>query len=136
MKNVVPFKQPEVFAAYGIHSARPPVTNDEGALREAYLTYESSCGPEGLVSLLLLATVTRREGAVAQDLQDAADFAEILLVTKLGKHRINALNAASLPLATEVRYGVTNGFLSAINGAKSHLRYRFLLTAPFRDAYH
>ena len=53
----------------------------------------------GLVSLLLLATVTRRQGAVAQDLQDAADFAEILLVTKLAKHRINALNAVNACLS-------------------------------------
>ena len=60
MKNIVPFKQPEVFAAHGIDWARPPATKDEHTLREAYLTYESSCGPEGLVSLLLLATVTRR----------------------------------------------------------------------------
>jgi len=99
MKNVVPFKQPEVFTAHGIDWARSPITKDERALREAYLTYESSCGPEGLVSLLLLATVTRRQGAVAQDLQEAADFAEILLVTKLGKHRITALNAASFSLS-------------------------------------
>jgi hypothetical protein len=101
MRNVVPFKQPEVFTAHGIDWSRPPLTNDERALREAYLTYESSCGPEGLVSLLLLATVTRRQGAVAQDLQDAADFAEILLATKLGKHRTNALNAASISLNDE-----------------------------------
>ena len=99
MRNVVPFKQPEVFTAHGIDWSRPPLTNDERALREAYLTYESSCGPEGLVSLLLLATVTRRRGPVSQDLQDAADFAEILLATKLGNHRINALKAASLSVS-------------------------------------
>ncbi|HEX3464996.1 MAG TPA: hypothetical protein VHS78_13195 [Candidatus Elarobacter sp.] len=95
MKNVVPFKQPEIVQQHGIDWTRAPSTKAERALREAYLTYETSCGPEGLVSVLLLATVTRRQGAVSQDLQDAADFAEILLAMKLGKHRSDALSIAN-----------------------------------------
>ena len=97
MKNVVPFKQPEIFNRHGIDWTRAPATNAERALREAYLTYETSCGPEGLVSVLLLATVTRRQGgAVSQDLQDAADFAEILLAMKLGTHQSDALSIANV----------------------------------------
>lgn len=95
MKNVVPFKQPEIFKQHGIDWTKAPSTKAERALREAYLTYETSCGPEGLVSMLLLATVTRRRGAVSQDLQDAADFAEILLAMKVGKHQFDALNIAN-----------------------------------------
>jgi hypothetical protein len=62
-------------------------------LREAFLTYETSCGPDRLVSILLLATVSRRQGSVAEDLQAAADHAEILLGTKLWKHQNGALHA-------------------------------------------
>ncbi len=87
MKNVVPFKAPEIFARVGIDWTRAPCTEQERVLREAYLTYETSCGPEGLVSLLLLATVSKRQGFAAPDLQDAADYAEILLSVKVHKHR-------------------------------------------------
>jgi hypothetical protein len=100
MKNVVPFKQPEIFNRQGIDWTRSPATNAERALREAYLTYETSCGPDGLVSVLLLVTVTRRQSAtVSQDLQDAADFAEILLAIKLAKHQSDALNIANASVA-------------------------------------
>jgi hypothetical protein len=43
------------------------------------------------MSILLLAVVSRRQGAVAEDLQAAADFAEIILGMKLRKHRDDAL---------------------------------------------
>ncbi|HEY6233775.1 MAG TPA: hypothetical protein VIW69_01565 [Candidatus Elarobacter sp.] len=56
-------------------------------------TYELSCGPNGLVSVLLLAVVSRRQGSVAEDLQAAADHAEILLGIKLRKHQADALDA-------------------------------------------
>lgn len=91
MRNVVPFKSPGIFVRVGIDWTRAATTERERALREAYLTYESSCGPEGLVALLLLATVSRRQGAVAEDLQGAADHAEILLVFKMRPHQDEAL---------------------------------------------
>lgn len=85
--NVVPFKAPETFARLGIDWTRNAKTERERALRGAFLTYESSCGPNGAVSLLLLATVSRRQGAVAEDLQAAADFAEIVLGMQMRKHQ-------------------------------------------------
>jgi hypothetical protein len=74
--NVVPFGPPESFARFGIDWTRDAKTEPERSLREAYLTFESSCSADGLVSILLLAVVSRRQGAVAEDLQAAADFAE------------------------------------------------------------
>lgn len=88
MRTVVPFKAPDIFKKHGIDWTRPAASEPERKLREAFLTYESSCGPNGLVSLLLLATVSRR---AAEDLQAAADYAEVLLSTKLSKHQDNAL---------------------------------------------
>jgi hypothetical protein len=61
MRNVVPFKAPNTFTRFGIDWTRAAATERERKLREAFLTYESSCGPNGLVSLLLLATVSRRK---------------------------------------------------------------------------
>jgi hypothetical protein len=61
------------------------------SLREAYLTFESSCGADGLVSVLLLAVVSRRQGAVAEDLLAASDFAEVILGVNLRKHRDDVL---------------------------------------------
>jgi hypothetical protein len=95
MGHVVPFKVPETFAGAGIDWTRDAATERERALREAYLTHESSCGPEGLVSILLLSTVSRRQGAVAEDLQTSADFAEVLLGFKLRKHQDDTLAAAN-----------------------------------------
>ena len=91
--NVVPFKHPEIFERLGIDWTRDAASERERALREAYLTYERSCGANGLVSILLLAVVSRRRGLVATDLQDAADFAEIMLAMKLRKHRCDAVEA-------------------------------------------
>jgi len=91
MKNVIPFKPPEGFERHGIEWTREPATDRERSLREAYLTYELSCGPDGLVSVLLLATVCRRTGTVAADLQSAADHAEGLLGIKLVRHRMCAI---------------------------------------------
>jgi hypothetical protein len=99
MKNVVPFKAPDTFARFGIDWTRAAATERERKLREAFLTYESSCGPNGLVSLLLLATVSRRQGAVAEDLQAAADHAEILLAMKLHKHQDDAMASMETYLA-------------------------------------
>ena len=82
-----------MFERFGIDWKRDATNDSERSLREAYLTYESSCGPNGLVSILLLAVVSRRQGAVAEDLQAAADLAEIMLAMKLGKHRNQALEA-------------------------------------------
>ena len=93
MKNVVPFQAPAKFAQFGIDWTREPVSEPERSLREAFLTYEASCGPNGLVSILLLTIVSRRQGSVAEDLQAAADHAEILLRTKLYKHQDDALEA-------------------------------------------
>ncbi|MDB5071477.1 MAG: hypothetical protein JWM87_2588 [Candidatus Eremiobacteraeota bacterium] len=93
MKNVVPFKAPELFDRVGIDWTRAALNKSEQSLREAFLTYESSCGPNGLVSLILLATVSRRRGNVAEDLQAAADHAEILLALKLHKHQDDVLAA-------------------------------------------
>jgi hypothetical protein len=92
MRNVVPFKAPDAFKRYGIDWTREPATEGERSLREAYLTYETSCGLDGLVSVVLLSLVSRRQGAVASDLQAAADFGEGLLVTKLHKHQDDALH--------------------------------------------
>jgi len=90
-KNVVPFKAPDKFTEAGIAWTREPQSERERALREAFLTYEASCGPNGLVSILLLALVTRRQGSIASDLQDAADHAEILLGMKLRNHQMDML---------------------------------------------
>ena len=91
--NVVPFKHPEIFERLGIDWTRDAASDRERTLREAYLTYERSCGANGLVSILLLAVVSRRRGLVATDLQDAADFAEIMLGLKLRNHRNHAAEA-------------------------------------------
>jgi hypothetical protein len=99
MKNVVPFKPPEGFERHGIEWTREPATDRERALREAYLTYELSCGPDGLVSVLLLANVCRRSGSVAPDLQSAADHAEDLLGIKLVRHRMRAIEIAQDAIA-------------------------------------
>jgi hypothetical protein len=89
--NVVPFKAPETFARVGIDWTRNAKTERERALREAFLTYETSCGPNGAVSLLLLATVSRRQGGVAEDLQAAAALAEIVLAMQMRKHQDDVL---------------------------------------------
>ncbi len=93
-KNVVPFKAPETFARFGIDWTRAATTERERLVREAFLTHETSCGMSGLVSLLLLAVVSRRQGGVAEDLQGAADFAEIILAMQLRKHQDDTLAAA------------------------------------------
>ena len=89
--NVVPFRAPETFDHFGIDWGRDARNDSERSLREAFLTYETSCGPNGLISILLLATVSRRRGTVAEDLQAAADFAEIMLAMKLRKHQDDVL---------------------------------------------
>lgn len=95
MKNVIPFKPTEQFESHGIDWRRQPATDRERSLRDAYLTYELSCGADGLVSVLLLATVCRRTGTVATDLQSAADRAEDLLGIKLVLHRMRAIETAN-----------------------------------------
>jgi hypothetical protein len=97
--NVVPFRAPQVFERFGINWTRDATSDRERLLREAYLTRETSCGLHGLISVLLLAVVSRREGAVAEDLQAAADFAEIILGMKLHKHRQDTLEAVHAYLA-------------------------------------
>jgi len=94
IKNVVPFKAPDTFARAGIDWTRAAKTEHERAVREAFLTHQTSCGMSGLVSLLLLAVVSRRQGSVAEDLQGAADFAEIILAMQLRKHQDDTLAAA------------------------------------------
>jgi hypothetical protein len=98
-RNVVPFKPPETFKRFGIDWTREATSNRERSLREAYLTYESSCGPDGLVSILLLAVVSRRQGTVPEDLEAAAGIAEITLAMKLRKHRDDAMEAVHAYLA-------------------------------------
>jgi hypothetical protein len=93
MKNVVPFRAPETFERYGIDWTREPTSETERLLREAFLGYDNSCGQDGLISVLLLAMVSRRQGAVAADLQAAADFAEIMLAMKARKHQDDTLAA-------------------------------------------
>jgi hypothetical protein len=95
VRNVVPFKQPEAFERFGIDWTREAASERERAMREAYLTYESSCGPDGLVSVLLLAAVSRRQGAVATDLQAAAEHAETLLGVKLHAHRASVIETVA-----------------------------------------
>ena len=97
--NVVPFKPPEIFTRYGIDWTREATTDGERSLREAFLTYETSCNPNGLTSLLLLAIVCRRRGAIAADLDAAAGFAEVMLGMTLGKHQTEALEAVDEYLA-------------------------------------
>jgi hypothetical protein len=94
IKNVVPFKAPEPFARLGIDWTRAATSDHERMVREAFLTHETSCGMSGLVSVLLLAVVSRRQGAVAEDLKGAADFAEIILAMELRKHLDDVLTAA------------------------------------------
>ena len=97
--NVVHFRPPETFKRFGIDWTRDATSDPERSLREAFLTYESSCGPDGLVSTLLLAIVSRRQGAVAEDLQAAADLAEIILAMKLRKHQDDTLEMVQAYLA-------------------------------------
>ena len=92
MKNVVPFKAPEPFERLGIDWTREAANDRERGLREAFLTYESSCGANGLVSLVLLALVSNRQGEAARDLQAAADFAEIMLAMQMRRHVDGALD--------------------------------------------
>ena len=99
MKDVVPFRAPTKFAELGIDWTQTARTDSERSLREAFLTYELSCGPNGLVSVLLLVVVSRRQGSVAEDLQAAADHAEILLGVKLRKHQADTLDAVDDYLA-------------------------------------
>ncbi|SRR5579884_2306518 len=91
MKNVVPFKSCDEFANAGIDWTREPLGEHERAVREAFLTYESSCGSQGLISLVLLAIVTRRHGQPAADLKNAADFAEVMLAMQVRKHQCDVL---------------------------------------------
>jgi hypothetical protein len=93
MKNVVPFKPPHAFEHFGIDWSRNARSERERCLREGFLSYESSCGLSGLVSLLLLTIVVRRQGAIADDLQAAGDFAEVMLSMKLAKHQRDALES-------------------------------------------
>ena len=97
--NVVPFRASETFQQHGIDWTKPAATERERALREAFLTYESSCGPHGLTSLVLLALVSRRQGAVAEDLQYAANLAEVMLSMKLREHQNHALSLAASHLS-------------------------------------
>ena len=90
--NVVPFKPPETFERFGIDWTRD-ATNDASDRCAKRTSRTSSCGPNGLVSLVLLAVVCGRQGAVAADLQAAADLAEIMLSMKLRKHRDDGLEA-------------------------------------------
>ena len=94
IKNVVPFKAPDTFARIGIGWTRAAATERERLVREAFLTHETSSGMSGLVSLLLLAVVSRRQGAIAEDLKAAADSAEIILAMELRKHQDDALSVA------------------------------------------
>ena len=89
--NVVPFKAPDPFATAEIDWTNEARSDAERVLREAYLTYESSAGTSGLVSLLLLGIVSRRQGAIAADSQYAADRAEIVLAMKLRQHQCDVL---------------------------------------------
>ncbi len=98
-KNVVPFRPPESFKRFGIDWTRDAVNDGERTLREAYLSYELPCRQEGLVPILLLAIVSRRQGAVAEDLQAAADFAEVMLGMTLRKHRDDSIDAVHEHLA-------------------------------------
>ena len=93
--NVVPFRASETFQEHGIDWTKPAATERERPLREAFLTYESSCGPGGLTSLVLLALVSRRQGAVAEDLQYSADLAEVMLAMKLREHQREAVTLAA-----------------------------------------
>ena len=92
MRNVIPFTPPDGFAKAGIDWTKDAVTERERSLREAYLTHETSSGPDGLVSVVLLERVSRRRGAVAKDLAAAADFAEVMLAMKLRKHQHDVLD--------------------------------------------
>ena len=94
MKNVVPFRAPDTFARLGIDWTKAATTERERLVREAFLTQETSSGMSGLVSVLLLAAVSRRQGTVAEDLQAAADFAEVILAMQLRKHQDDTLALA------------------------------------------
>jgi len=89
--NVVPFKACDAFDQAGIDWTKEARSDGERALREAYLTYESSAGTSGLVSLLLLGIVSRRQGTIAADLEYVANRAEIILAMKLRQHQCDVL---------------------------------------------
>jgi hypothetical protein len=121
MKNVVPFRAPETFERYGINWTREPTSDTERLLREAFLCYENSCGQDGLISVLLLALVSRRQGAVASDLQAAADFAEIMLAMKARKHQDDTLSAIHSYYADSGSPDVTDVAL-LLHGTQSRVR--------------
>jgi hypothetical protein len=119
MKNVVPFKAPDTFERLGIDWTKEPTTERERLLREAFLGYESCCGPDGLISLVLLALVSHRQGGVATDLQAAADFAEIMLAMKARKHQGDALTAIHSYFTESGSTNVTEVALLLDNGPAS-----------------
>jgi hypothetical protein len=101
MGNIVPFKPPETFKRLGIDWTRAAASQRERTLREAFLTYETSCGPDGLVAVLLLATVGRRQRSIADDLDAASKFAEVVLAMKLRKHQDDAITAMDAHVKTK-----------------------------------
>jgi hypothetical protein len=78
MNDAVPIRAPTKFAELSIDWTQAARTEPERSLREAFLTYELSCGPNGLVSVLLLAMVSRRHGSI-DEIEASADHAEVLL---------------------------------------------------------
>lgn len=94
MSDVIPFKPTDAFTRMGIEWTRSATTVRERRIREAFLTLESSSGMRGLAAVLLLAAACRRRGTVAIDLQNAADFAEIILSAELRKHMDDTLAGA------------------------------------------
>jgi hypothetical protein len=131
MKNVVPFKAPATFDRFGINWTKEPTTDHERSLREAFLDYETCCVPDGLVSVLLLAIVSRRQGSIATDLQAAADFAEIMLVMKSRKHQDDVMDAIQSCLSesgsadtTDVAFSLREAPLRVLSGGAGRTRTR------------
>lgn len=96
MNNVLPFRTQDAFARLGIDWTRIATTERERLVREAFLTEESSCGMRGLASLLLLALKCHRQGSIAEDLQGAAELAEVTLSMELRQHQDDTFAAAQL----------------------------------------
>ncbi len=95
MKNLVPFAAPARFAEFDIDWTRAARTETERRLRQAFLTYEMSCGPNGLVSILLLAIVSGRHASVPEDLEAGADHAEIFFACVAAGTILSKQRAAS-----------------------------------------
>ena len=100
--TVVPLK-PTAFAKRGIDWTRNPESERESELREAYLTYEASCGTNGTLSILALAWEARRAGFLPRDLEIAEEYVVTQTAPTLRARHDDALALVEGQLAEDGR---------------------------------